>query len=445
MEYNFDKRQEETNFKHLVRVSVDKINKLHNKDWTDIKEEFKFEHSSDHLRKLAQGWKMLDDHEESEVMTESKEDVRYKETTEILGDGSYRSDKLISMSDEDSKDAKYLLEVHGFNPDEWEITNARNSMWNANSKKNGLQTLFSSKITVKPKLKELDLKAITSGIKDIVEGYKRESYTPTRYSSDGKLLELNVSDLHLNKMGYKNGIYDSKMAEEAFFHIINDVLTRTENIVFEKILFIWSHDFFNVDGMGNTTTAGTPQDVTMRYTDMYKKGMEMLVKGIEMISEIAPVETIQVGANHDKLTSYTMSEVLYAWFRNDENVTIDNDPISRKYRKFGKCLIGFSHGNNEKKRLGKIMPVEARKEWGETYYAEIHAGHLHSEQAIKEENGVIVRHLSSPSGTDNWHFDSGYVGAIPKAQSFIWDKDLGLTDILHTPIISSYESLSKDV
>jgi hypothetical protein len=118
-----------------------------------------------------------------------------------------------------------------------------------------------------------------------------------------------------------------------------------------------------------------------------------------------------------------MSEVLDAWFRNDENVTIDNDPLSRKYKRFGKCLIGFSHGDKEKKRLGKIMPVEARKDWGETIYCEIHAGHLHSEQAVKEENGVIVRYLSSPSGTDNWHFESGYVGAIKKAQSFVWDKD----------------------
>lgn len=445
MSYNFDKRQGETPFSQLKRISIDKVNGLHKMDWLDVKDTYGFTQSAETLRKHGAAWKMDDDFKEIEAQKEENPEINnYKESIDILADGSQKSNRLIAMSTEDSKDAKFLLKAHGFD-DSWELSNAKNSFWNMNSKKDGIQTLYSSKITVKPKKHELNLQLIKEDIQDIVENYKAEPYTPTRYKSNGKLLELNVSDLHLNKMGYKHGVYDSDMAENAFFHIINDVLTRTESIKFEKILFIWSHDFFNVDGLGKLTTAGTPQDVTTRYTDMYKRGMKILIKGIDMLRQIAPVETVQIGANHDRLTSYTMSEVLYAWFKDDKNVTIDNDPVSRKYRRFGKCLIGFSHGNNEKKRLGKLMPIEARKEWGETYYSEVHAGHLHSEQATKEENGIIVRHLSSPSGTDNWHFDAGYVGAIPKAQSFIWDKELGLTDIIHTPIIPNYESLCKDV
>jgi hypothetical protein len=80
------------------------------------------------------------------------------------------------------------------------------------------------------------------------------------------------------------------------------------------------------------------------------------------------------------------------------------------------------------------MPIEARKDWGETLFAEIHAGHFHSEQAVKEENGVIVRYLSSPSGSDNWHYESGYVGAIKKAQSFVWDKNKGMELMINTSV-----------
>lgn len=369
------------------------------------------------------------------VKNEAQAPTGYKETVEILPDGTHKSDKLLRMSAEQSKDVNYLLKAHGYDVDAWELVSARNNIWNVYSKQDGIQTLYSSKITVKPKVKEFSLDDVKEIVTDLMANYKRPVYKPIRYSENGKLLEVNMSDLHLNKLGYRNGEYDHKQAEDIFFYILNDILTRTENTKFEKILFIWSHDFFNIDNLIKATTGGTPQDTSTRFADMYKQGKRMLIQGIDLLRGFAPVETVQVGANHDRLTSYTMSEVIEAWFRNDPKVKIDNDPLSRKYIRYGRNLIGFSHGDKEKSRLGKLMPVEARKDWGETLYSEIHAAHLHSEQAVKEENGVIVRYLSSPSGTDNWHYESGYVGAVRKVQSFIWDKERGLLDILHTPII----------
>lgn len=432
-DYNFDKIQGETKFRHLVRVSVAKLNKEHSMDWLDIKEMFDFEHSAESLRKYATGWKIMLENEELEQLN-SEEKITYKETTEILSDGSHKSDKLIKMNAEQSKDVEFLLNAHGFDANEWELMNAKNNIWNVYSKQDGAQTLYSSKITVKPRTKEFNFDDIKEQIQELMENYIPPTFKPIRYSSNGKLLEVNISDLHLNKLGYIDGEYDHKIAEKAFFYILNNVISRTEHIKFEKVLFIWSHDFFNIDNLTKTTTAGTPQDVSTRFANMYKQGKRLLIQGIDLLKQVAPVETVQVGANHDKLTSYTMSEVLAAWYRNDDNVKIDNDPLSRKYVRYGKCLIGFSHGDKEKKRLGKIMPIEARKDWGETLYSEIHAGHLHSEQAVKEENGVIVRYLSSASGTDNWHFESGYVGAIKKAQSFVWDRDKGLEMIINTPV-----------
>ena len=81
------------------------------------------------------------------------------------------------------------------------------------------------------------------------------------------------------------------------------------------------------------------------------------------------------------------------------------------------------------------MQVEAAPAWGRTLYREWHTGHLHSEQ-VKEEYGVIVRALSSVTGPDSWHFAHGYIGAVPKQQTFLWHKQKGLTEIWHTPIIT---------
>ena len=88
-------------------------------------------------------------------------------------------------------------------------------------------------------------------------------------------------------------------------------------------------------------------------------------------------------------------------------------------------LLGFSHGDKEKKRISGIMQIEARQAWGRTLYHEFHLGHLHSEQTI-EENGVIIRHLPSITGTDAWHHESGFVGAVRKCTCSLWDKECGL-------------------
>ena len=96
--------------------------------------------------------------------------------------------------------------------------------------------------------------------------------------------------------------------------------------------------------------------------------------------------------------------------------------------------MGFTHGDKEKNRIGGLMQIEAREAWGRTKYHEIHTGHWHSEQITKESGGVIIRSLSSFTGSDLWHNESGYVGAIKKCQSFLWDKNKGLKSIIVSTI-----------
>ena len=60
--------------------------------------------------------------------------IPQKETVEIHSDGRQTSEKLIKMSNEQSKDVEFLLRAHGFNPDVWELVSARNNIWNICSK-----------------------------------------------------------------------------------------------------------------------------------------------------------------------------------------------------------------------------------------------------------------------------------------------------------------------
>jgi len=139
-----------------------------------------------------------------------------------------------------------------------------------------------------------------------------------------------------------------------------------------------------------------------------------------------------VPGNHDWTRSFYAVQYLSAWYRQADDVLIDNSPKSRKYIRYGNSLIGFTHTDKEKRRIFGCMQVEARKDWGETKYHEWHGGHLHSEQ-VKEDMGVVVRKLPSITAKDAWHYERGYQ-AQARNQCFVWDKENGLENILVTNV-----------
>ncbi len=106
--------------------------------------------------------------------------------------------------------------------------------------------------------------------------------------------------------------------------------------------------FFNFDDTAGNTTRGTRQDNDSRWQKMYTVGVELLVKAIDILAQIAPVDVFVVPGNHDKQSSYYAMMYLSAYYKEVEAIEIDTSPKTRKYREFGKCLIGFSHMNNEK-------------------------------------------------------------------------------------------------
>lgn len=255
-------------------------------------------------------------------------------------------------------------------------------------------------------------------------------------TNSGLMLEVPIVDLHLAKLAWEPETgenYDSKIAEKRFMEVIYDVVERSRNREFEQIIFPIGNDFFNFDDIAGNTTRGTAQDNDSRWQKMFLKGNELLIRAIDILAQLAPVKVFQIPGNHDTQTSFYAIVNLASYFRNDENVTVDTDPKTRKYVEFGKNLIGFTHGDKENKRIFGNMQVEAPEAWGRTLYREWHTGHLHSEQ-VKEEFGVKVRRLSSVTATDSWHASLGYVGAIAVSQSFVWDKQKGLREIWYTTV-----------
>jgi hypothetical protein len=251
---------------------------------------------------------------------------------------------------------------------------------------------------------------------------------------NGMLLEFAPFDLHWGKLAWEDETgdnYDMKEASLALNKSIDYTLNVAAKFDISRIVFPFGNDFFQIDNEQNTTTAGTKQDVDSRFKKILKEGRKIVIETIDKLKKIAPVDVLIVTGNHGGMSEYMLGDLLEVKYEKDPSVKINNCPMSRKYYKFGKNLIGYTHGDQERVNdLVGIMATERPKDWGESKYRFWHLGHMHMMQS-REMQGVKVEWLPSLSATDAWHKKRGYVNNTRGVVSSIFDKDMGLVNRIY--------------
>jgi hypothetical protein len=357
-------------------------------------------------------------------------------TVEYRADGSTVYDRLIEIYDDHELVPEDMLKYHRLDEKRWQIVSYKNNYWHSQMAGGKRLLMCQSKITVKP-IADNDI-----SFAEVKEWFTRfeKTYEPPKVNiiipTGSQLLETNIADLHLGKLAWRGETeedYDWKIASERFKYAINDIVSRIDRQRVERINFPIGKDFFNSDTESGATTKGTQQCNDIRWRKMFIKGIELYTYGIDVLSQVAPVDAFYVPGNHDKMAAFYVACALAAHFSKYSNVSIDTEGTPRKYREYYNTLTGFSHGDEDKPRIMKLMQVEAREAWGRTLFHEMHTDHIHSEN-VKEDGGLIWRTVSSMTGTDEWHKEAGYVGAVRKSQNFIYDRQKGLIEVINTVI-----------
>jgi len=185
-----------------------------------------------------------------------------------------------------------------------------------------------------------------------------------------------------------------------------------------------------VDSTFNTTTRGTRQDVDGLWPMMFNIALDLYVKVIEKLRLVAPVDVVFNPSNHDFHSGFALAQVIQAWFKNDQAVSIDASVRTRKYYTYGSSLIGTAHGDKGRPdSLPLLMAQEAGEDWVKCKYRYWYLHHIHHKRKEKHSEaadkvGVTLEWMRSPSGTDAWHDAEGYMS--PKAvEGFIHSKDFG--------------------
>jgi len=327
----------------------------------------------------------------------------YKESLEILPNGSHRSDRLIRMSKEQSKDVNYLLSAHGYDPNTWELTSAKWSEWNQHNKKDGTVTLLASRITVKPKELNVDWDSIIAKIAKVPSVNIKSEYKHSE-----KYLNIPLFDMHF-------GISDYNYYKETQ----RDILMLIENGYKDVLLIIGQDLLHNDDFRGRTSSGREIEKVNMEQA--WEDAALFYIPIINAaIKRCKTVTVMYSKGNHDEAMSWAFVKCLQARY---PQIQFDTRFKERKAHMLGQNFIGINHGDKKKvENLPENFSTEFPLEWSKAKTREIFTGHEHHEKVI-DKGGVVIRRMPTGNETDQWHDDYGYTTAHKRFEVFEYTED----------------------
>ena len=232
--------------------------------------------------------------------------------------------------------------------------------------------------------------------------------------------EISLPDFHYGKIG---GMSQTQ-ANADFLNTIKELHRKAEGLNIEKFILPIGNDGLNSEGYSRATTKGTPQHDAEEWQETFRGYWKLLVIAIDYLSAFAPVDVIVIQGNHDFERMFYIGEVIESWYKDCAAVTVDNSYDSRKYYRYGKNMLMFTHGDKEKPaNMPLLMATEQPLMFAQCPYREVHCGHQHRE-IVNTYQGVKVRFLPSICTNDAWHKTMGY-NAPREAQAYIWNKEKG--------------------
>lgn len=247
--------------------------------------------------------------------------------------------------------------------------------------------------------------------------YPAVNYPAIPDGSDGHMAVISLADLHIGALAWApetGESYDVHIAESLAVEAMADILRKVSAWQPERILFILGNDLLHtdktIDGKGGSTTRGTIQETDGRWQKTFRIATRVSITAIDAARQIAPVDVHCKAGNHDTASMFMLGDVVQAWYRNDDAVTVVNDPAPRTYVEFGVNAIGICHGHNERpEKLPLLMATEAADMWARTRFRDWLTGHRHRKGIVmNEESGVQIHTMPSLCAGDSWHVESGY-------------------------------------
>jgi hypothetical protein len=374
------------------------------------------------------------------IIDELKKAEEVPESIEVADNGDTCSVQYIGPR---IKTVDELIELQNVDLSIWEVTKPVIKAYGVSGKRKtgkGHETLWqATNLSISFTLVRRAPKPIQDAIRGLLADVKPLAIKPpTKVRKGGKnMMEVGLFDSHFGKRSWAKEVghnYDLKIAEQEFCAAIDEMIDRVAGYNIDQIIFPLGNDFFHVNDWMGQTANGTrlfDSSVDDRFSLVFRTGCRAVQYAIERCAAVAKTKVLWVPGNHDRHTSWYMTEFLSALFRGSRVVEVDNSPGNRKYTKYGVSLLGYIHGDEIKHSdLPTLMAQERPHDWASTTFRSWRLGHWHKSKETRYVvgdtlQGVEVKLFPSLCGTDSWHYANGYVGNSRMAECHLWSFDNG--------------------
>lgn len=254
------------------------------------------------------------------------------------------------------------------------------------------------------------MRAAVAAMSEEVRGMAPLIHEPPRVDSD-LLAVFPIGDPHVGLYVWAKecgDAFDLDIARALTFGAVDRLMASAPAA--ETAIILLLGDVFHMNDQTNSTPGHKHQlDVDSRFVKVLQVGIETYRHTIiRALQKYPRVVFKAIPGNHDPQAVWALAMTIAAYFSNEPRVTVDLNPSKFWFYRFGKVLIGSTHGDTVKhESLPGIMACDRPEDWGATRHRHWYTGHVHS-QHVREFPGVICESFRTLAAKDSYAAGHGY-------------------------------------
>lgn len=258
---------------------------------------------------------------------------------------------------------------------------------------------------------------------------RAKPHAPLSHSfKEDQLALYPVFDLHIGAMAHKHECgenYSTDISEKVlgdFFRYAVDVAPEAA-----KAVLLIGGDFLHSDGLDAVTPAsGHVLDQDSRYAKLVHVAIRSTRRAVSaMLDKHREVEIQIIEGNHDQAGMIWLRAAMAAFYEDEPRVTVDVSPMILHRTKWGKTLLGYTHGHTMKKAETRLaaMATDFREEFGTSRYIYTHSGHWHHQTITEGTLGIDEVH--GQLGAKDAYAARGGWRSYRQAAVIVYSKEFG--------------------
>lgn len=245
---------------------------------------------------------------------------------------------------------------------------------------------------------------------------------------EGQLALYPVFDLHIGAMAHKHECgenYSTDISERVLKDFFDYAVEIAPNA--EKAVLLIGGDFLHSDGLDAVTPAsGHVLDQDSRYAKLVHVAIRSVRRAVsKMLDKHNEVEIQIIEGNHDQAGMIWLRAAMAAFYEDEPRVKVDVSPMILHRTKWGKTLLGYTHGHTMKKAETRLaaMATDFREEFGSSKYIYTHSGHWHHQTITEHSLGIDEVH--GQLGAKDAYAARGGWRSYRQAAVIVYSKEFG--------------------